>query len=255
MQLIDSHCHLNFPQFDPDRAAVLARAGEAGVVAILNPAIDLDSTRQAIELASLHPEVFAAAGIHPCHSDSVSGDWIAELRELASAGKVVAIGECGLDFVKGSNFSLQEKVFRAQVQLARELDLPLIIHSRGAEKECAAILAEYPGVRGVAHSFTGSVEVARDFLAIDFYIGLTGIVTFKNAPEIHELAQLVPLRKLLIETDAPYLSPEPHRGQRAEPGFVRFVAGKIAELKNLPLEEIAAATTRNACELFRMKMS
>ncbi|MEX1143285.1 MAG: TatD family hydrolase [Anaerolineales bacterium] len=261
--LIDTHCHLDLEAFDADRDEMLVRAAEAGVSAMVNPSLDLSSGTRIVELAAQHESLFAAVGVHPNDSAVWGEESAGELSELAGHSKVVAIGEIGLDYYwDRSPKALQQRVFEEQLGMAAELGLPVIVHNREAGADVlktlldwqagllrlGSPLAERPGV---LHSFSGDQTMAETAVASHFYIGLTGPLTFKNAKELQQLAARLPLENLLVETDSPYLSPHPQRGQRNEPAKVRLVAEKLAELKGIPFGEVAAATTANAQRLFR----
>ncbi len=271
MNLTDTHCHLDYEKFDADRAEVLSRAREAGLTRILVPGLELRSSRAAVKLAEDCPWVFAALGVHP--SDALTWDpqTIPALRELAALSqKVVAIGEIGLDYYwNHAPHSHQQKVLRQQLDLAAELELPVVIHLREAgdatDGPCSSDLLEILGEwvnrlraqknplverPGVLHSFSGSRQTAEKALALNFYIGITGPVTYKNAETKRQVVAGLPLDKILIETDAPFLAPVPQRGKRNEPAFVRHIADKIAEIHSRHPEEIAAITTANAERLF-----
>jgi TatD DNase family protein len=268
--LTDTHCHLDFSKFDADRDEVLARAWEAGLTRILIPGITLDSSRAAVKLAESHPKLFAAVGIHPNDVDQLHVDTLARLRELAKKPKVVAIGETGLDYYWDSApHDHQQKVLQEQLALAAELRLPVILHCRekgdaphgACAEDLIKILEEWinrlrveknplADRPGVLHSFSGSPETAQRAIQLGFYMGVTGPVTFKNAVKRQEIVAALPLERLLIETDAPYLTPHSHRGQRNEPAFVCEIADKIAQLKSLDLKEVAAITSANAARLF-----
>jgi len=251
--VIDSHCHLDFPDFDADCGEVFARARAAEVTSFINPGCDLASSERALALARDEKDVFCGVGLHPSEAAAFTPDLMTTFENMAADPKVVAIGECGLDFVKNNASREQQEVaFRAQIVLAQKLDLPLIIHSRGAEARSVDILKEYDGLCGVLHCYTGDVAPAVQAAELGFMIGFTGIVTFKNATLVQEAVKALPLEKILIETDAPFLSPEPYRGERAEPAYVVEVAKKIAELKELSVEEVAAQTAANTRELFSL---
>lgn len=261
MNLIDTHCHLNFHQFDADRAAVVERAAQAGVTRILIPAVDTESASQAVALAAEYMGVFASVGIHPNDTADFGDADLDRIRALASAPKVVAIGEIGLDYHwDKSPKEAQWRAFEAQLALARELEMPVIIHNREASDDVIAILESWsrdlpPALRDrpcVLHSFSAPQAVAERALACGFYLGFTGPITYKNADDLRQIATLMPLDRLLIETDAPYLTPIPYRGQRNEPAYVRLVAERIAALRRLPLDEIASATTANTARLFKL---
>lgn len=260
--LTDTHCHLDIDRYDEDRAAVIQRAKEQGLTRILIPALDVASSREIVKLAEQEEMIYAAVGVHPNSGTSWTANSLAELRELAVHPKVVAIGEIGLDFYREwTPQPLQRKIFREQLMLAAELELPVVIHDREAHSEIIPALvdwqegldaedlalAEKPGV---LHSYSGTLNQAEAVLAAGYYLGVTGPVTFKNAIEMQEVAQRAPLERLLIETDGPYLTPHPFRGQRNEPGYVRFVAEKMAELRGMTINEIGRITTENSGRLF-----
>jgi TatD DNase family protein len=257
--LIDTHTHLDDARYNADREAVIARAREAGVDTLITVGCDLASSRAALELASCYPCVYAAIGVHPHEVRQMGDDWYDELRRLARHPKVVAYGEIGLDYhYNYSPPTLQRARFREQILLARELKLPLIIHSRDAAKDTIAILKE-EGVSecgGVFHCFTGDASLAKAALDLGLYVSFSGILTFHNAESLREVARTVPLDRLLIETDCPYLSPVPYRGQRNEPAFVRKVADLLATVKSgsarLCTEEVGAVTAANARRLFKL---
>jgi TatD DNase family protein len=247
--LVDSHCHVDMPQFDADREAMVARAREAGVVELLivGGVDDEQGHRRALRVAEALG-VPVSAGVHP-HEARLAGETIYdELRGLAREKRIAAIGEVGLDFhYDHSPRPAQREAFRRQVRLARELGLPLIVHTREADEETAALLEAEGAAEtgGVIHCFTGGAELARRALALGFFISFSGIVAFPRAEGIQEVARSVPLDRLLVETDAPFLAPPPYRGQRNEPAYVVEVARKLAALRGLELCEIAAASAAN----------
>lgn len=260
--LADTHCHLDFHAFDEDRPQVIERARAAGVTRIMNPATDLDSSAAVVRLADATPEVYAAVGIHPNDALTFDKSTIQELRLLAQHPKVKAIGEIGLDYYRQhAPHDVQMVAFREQLALAAELGLPVIIHNREASADVLAVLAEWRDALvesgsplaerpGVLHSFAGSEQTARAALDLGMYIGFTGPVTFKNAPELQKVAAGVPLERTLVETDAPFLAPHPYRGRRNEPALVRITAEKIAALQQTTLDITARQTTENARRLF-----
>lgn len=254
--LIDSHCHLDFSKFDRDRQAVVRRAREAGVEFIINPGYNLESSQGAVGLAERYPEVYAAVGVHPHEAKTVTDQVIAELRLLAAQPKVVAIGEIGLDFYRDlSPRDVQRRVFRQQLALAAELDLPVIVHSREAHSEVMAILADHlhstiPSLRGVLHAFSGDQTMAESAFSLGFCVGIAGPVTFRNARRLRTLVRQLPLKRLLIETDAPYLAPHPYRGKRNEPARVALVAAAVAELHGLAETEVGEQTAAATRQLF-----
>ncbi len=254
MIITDTHTHIQMPQFDKDRAEVIANALKHDVSRMICPGTDIPTSVAAIELAQQHPEhIFAAAGVHPHDTSGFSDASISELRRLAQNTQVVAIGEIGLDFYR--NFSPaddQIRAFTAQVALAKELATPIIIHSREAHRQIMDILQPYGSVRGVMHCFIGDKAMAEEALALGLYISIAGPVTYPANTTLADVAAWVPADRLLIETDAPYLSPHPMRRDRNEPAKVLRTAQKIAELRGISLEEIAAITTANAAALFRL---
>jgi TatD DNase family protein len=255
LTLVDSHLHLDMPQFDADRAEAVARAREAGVTEMLIVGgVDEEAGhRRALQVAE-GLGFRASAGIHPHEARLATDAVYDELRGLARDGRLVAIGEIGLDFhYDHSPRPVQREAFRRQVRLAREVGLPVIIHTREADDETSALLEEEGAgeVGGVIHCFTGGHELARRALAIGFYVSFSGILAFPRAEVIQEVARTVPLDRLLVETDAPFLAPPPHRGKRNEPAFVVEVARKVAALRGIPLDEVGRAATANFQRLFR----
>ncbi|NLG73628.1 MAG: TatD family hydrolase [Chloroflexi bacterium] len=267
--LVDTHCHLDFEVFNDDREETLARALDAGVTRILNPAIDLETSRSVVQLAHTYDPVYACVGVHPNEGTKWTPETRSQLKALGQDAKVVAIGEIGIDYYwDRTPAEVQQRIFREQLDLAAELDLPVVIHTRDASSEDrrasmdvlniveewleelksnGSPLAERPGV---LHSFSAGLSEAEKALELNFMIGITGPVTFKNAPKLQDLVTRLPEERLLVETDAPFLTPHPYRGKRNEPARVRLVAEKIAELKQKPLEIIADITTMNAKRLF-----
>ena len=251
--LIDTHCHLDFPELKKDFDVVLARAKEAGVEKFVVPGVAISNSRAAVKLTEANENIFVAVGIHPHDADSLDTKILTELEELAQNKRVVAIGEIGLDFFRLKNSpEIQKNAFQQQLELAQKLNLPIIIHSREADEDILRILDQFKNLRGVFHCFGGDWDFAQEVLMRGFFIGLTGIVTFPNAKNLQEVAKKVPFEKFLIETDAPFLAPQKFRGQRCEPAFVREVAEEIAKLRGISIEEIAEKTTKNAEKLFRI---
>ncbi len=255
MYLVDSHCHLDFPEFQEDLLDVLDRATHAGVGTFLSIATQRHNWPQLINLAESHDAIYASVGVHPTDiADCVLSELEDDLLKSAMHPKIVALGETGFDFYHTPHDKEhQETAFRAHVQASRITSLPLIIHTREADQATSKFLQacsiEGP-LTGVMHCFTGDKEFAQRMLDLGFYISLSGIVTFKNAQTVHELARYVPLDRLLVETDAPFLAPSPFRGKRNEPSFVLHTAQKIAELRGIPLSEVAHRTTDNFFRLF-----
>jgi|SRR5688572_25673796 len=269
----DTHCHLDFEKFDEDRHAVIQRAIEVGVTRILIPALDFESSLSVVKLAQLHPNLFAAVGFHPTDVEKMESNSIESLRNLIrDEGKILAIGEIGLDYYwvkEPEKRAFQHQALRQQLKLAEEVNKPVIIHMREendawfeqASVDLLEILSEWhqelvtknhPLAKkpGVLHSFNGNLETAQKALDQNFYIGVTGPVTYKNADEKRNIIKQLPITKLLIETDAPFLTPVPHRGQRNEPAFVKAIADKIAEVHMTTLKQVAEITTKNAHDLF-----
>jgi TatD DNase family protein len=252
--LIDSHCHLDFPELAADRAGVLARATQAGVSGMVTISTRVKRFDEIRAIAEAHENVWCSVGTHPHHAHEeldVSAD---DLVRLSTHPRCVAIGEAGLDYHYEGDYAAQATGFRRHIAAARETGLPLVIHSRSADDDMAAILGEESGAGGpfpfVLHCFTGGMDLARRGLALGGYISFSGIVTFKNAKEIQEVAATVPADRYLIETDAPYLAPVPHRGQPNEPSYVRHTAEKVAEIRGIALDQVAAETTGNFRRLF-----
>ena len=254
---MDTHCHLDLDVFDPDREAVLERARAAGIERVLVPATDLASSRRAVALADRHREVRAAVGVHPTEAADFSAETLAELRDLAQHPKVDAIGEIGIDLYWHTvALEKQQQAFRAQLELAAELEQPAIIHDREAHSEVMAGLRELALPAGVVlHAYSGGEAMANEALAAGFYLGVDGPLTYKKNAALRDLFQAVPLERILIETDAPYLTPQARRGTRNEPAFVRYVAEKLAEVRASTFAEVALATTGNAARLFRWELA
>ena len=253
----DTHAHLDYPQFQADLPGVLERAEKAGITRFIAIGTGLESSQRVLDLAIASPKIFAAAGIHPNHVPDERPDFLPTLREIAQHPRIVAIGETGLDYFRlakddTASRAAQAVAFRAQLDLAVELKLPVIIHERAAWDDTLAILREYTGhVRAVFHCFGKSPEHAREVLALGHLVSFTGIVTFKNAPDAQASAASVPLDSFMVETDCPFLAPVPHRGKRCEPAYVRPIAEHIATLRGISLEDLAAATEATANKFFR----
>lgn len=254
--LIDTHCHLDLPAFDGERTAVVERARVSGVGRLVNPGVDFNSSRRAILTAAKYAEVYAAVGIHPNSCDELDDEGLSVLRALARQPRVVAIGEIGIDYY-WNKFppEAQRRGFEAQLYLADELNLPVIVHDRQAHDDLLAIIEAFARSRDgnaaiVLHSFSGGLPEAKRALEAGAHLGVTGAVTYPKSHELRRVVEYAPLDRLLIETDAPYLAPQARRGRRNEPAFVRYVAEKLGEVRKVDGEAIHAATTANACALF-----
>lgn len=250
--LFDTHAHYDDEAFDPDRREVLAGLPQRGVGLVVDPGCTLASSEKAIALAAEFPHVYAAVGLHPENCHDFQPEQIERLRQLAQREKVVAIGEIGLDYYWEENppRALQQEVLRRQLALAEELGLPVIFHDREAHGDSLAIVKEFPAVRGVFHCFSGSVEMAEELLKLGWMLSFNGAITFKNARKAPEVIAAVPLERMVVETDAPYLTPVPFRGKRNNSGYVHLVAEKIAQLKGLPVEQVECQTWENGVRFF-----
>jgi TatD DNase family protein len=255
--LIDSHCHLADPRLRDDVDGVIARATEAGVATLVSVGAigSIDTDRLTVEIAANHENVYAAVGVHPHDARACDRERIAQLRDLAQSPRVVAIGESGLDFhYMHSPREAQEASLRSHLSLADELDLPIVIHCRDAERRLIEIAREngLPRRGGVIHCFTGNADAAREFLALGFCISFSGIITFKNSAPIREAASIVPDDAVMVETDAPYLAPEPYRGKRNEPAYVQRTLELLANLRGVDAATLGAQVVANAARLFRL---
>jgi len=250
--MIDSHSHIYGPRFTQDRSAVITRAVEVGITQLLQVGCNLEESRQVTELAASRAGIYASVGVHPHDADTVNEGVLDAIAALTEHQKVVAWGEIGLDFYyDNSPRERQIEAFEAQMKRAAGLDLPVVIHTRDAEPETLAVLEAHPIRRGgQVHCFTGSLEMAKALLAMDYHLGFTGIITFKNAAALREVVAATPIDRLLIETDSPYLAPIPHRGKRNEPAFVVHVAEAVAAIKEIPVDEVVAKTTANFRRLY-----
>jgi TatD DNase family protein len=252
-KFIDSHAHLDDERFDEDREELINSLYENGIETVLNPGADLNTSKAAVELANKYSFIYAAVGCHPHDSKFMNDDTMNIFRELAKNKKVIGIGEIGLDYYyDNSDRDTQRTWFREQIRLAKELDLPYIVHDRDAHEDVFKIMKEehYSGTRGILHCYSSSVEMAREFVKLGFYISLGGPVTFKKAKTPKLVAKEIPLDRLLIETDCPYLTPEPFRGKRNEPKYVKYVAEEIAAIKEVSIDIIAEKTSENFRKLF-----
>lgn len=265
--MIDTHCHLNFKAFENDVDEVIKSAFEKGVKAIINVGAQIDSSQKAIELAEKHQNLYATVGIHPHHTDELKQNWEFKLEELAKNAKVVALGECGLDYFSYQSNGivdpkLQKELFIKQIKIAFKLKLPLIVHNRRAGKDLLDILVNHKSLLlnppGMFHCFSGNLELLKKALDLGFYIGFDGNITYKGiakgeTTDLKDLVKDCPLDRLIVETDAPYLAPEPYRGQRNKPEYVIIVGRKIAEIKDISFEEVEEKTTENAKKIFNFE--
>lgn len=253
--IFDSHTHLNAEQFNEDIPETIQRAAELGVTEMAVVGFDTPTIEKSLALSQQYQQIQSIIGWHPTEAGSYTNAVEAKLQELLTRPKVVALGEIGLDYYWMEDpKEVQARVFRRQIAIAKEMNLPISIHTRDAIEDTYQILKEEDirDIGGIMHSFSGDPEWMKRFLDLGMHISLSGVVTFKKALEVQEVAKEVPLERLLVETDAPYLAPVPYRGKRNEPGYTRYVVEKIAELRNLPVTEIAAQTTNNAHRLFRL---
>lgn len=254
--IIDSHAHLDDEKFDLDREEIIARLEEDKIMAVINPSCDLETTKKAVELSKKHERIYAMVGTHPHEArfyDQATRD---EYIRLSKEGKVIAVGEIGLDYYYDlSDRQTQKEVFIDQIKLAKELNLPIVIHSRDAVEDTYEILKEHASeMKVLLHAFSESWEVCQRYLKLDFKIAMGGVVTFKNARKLLEVGEHVPLESLLIETDSPYLTPTPFRGKRNEPAYTHFVAEKIAELKGVDVELVREHAFKNTVEFFGLNL-
>lgn len=251
LEYIDSHAHYDDEAFDSDRDELLARIHEGGVKYIINMGCNIERSRFSVRYANKFPFIYAAVGIHPEDVDKVPDDYLLQLREWAADPKVVAIGEIGLDYhYEGYNAELQKKIFEEQLDLAEELKLPVVIHSRDAAEDTLNILRKRGTVNGVVHCFSGSAETAKQMLELGLHISFTGVLTFKNARKALAALKAVPPDRLLLETDCPYMAPEPNRGKRCDSSMIVHIIDKIAAEKGVPPEDVARQTMENTVNLF-----
>lgn len=251
--LFDTHAHLDDPRFDEDREDLLRELPQKGIGLLMDPGCSLPSSRAALALAEEHPWIYAAVGSHPDDADHGDDDTLEAYRRLAQSHRVKAIGEIGLDYhYEDIPREIQQETFRRQLALARELKLPVIIHEREAHEDGLKIISDFPDVTGVFHCFSGSREMAEYLVARGWYIGFTGVLTFKNARRALEAAAAIPLERIVIETDCPYMAPEPFRGRRNNPGYVYRMAEKLAEIRGISVEEAEKATFENGKRLYRI---
>ena len=249
----DTHAHYDSSKFDSDRDAVLSSLPENGVSLVVDPGDNTERSRRAVALAHQYPFLYAAVGWHPEEAEGWTADSLNEIRALASDPRVVAIGEIGLDYYWDKTYTdLQKAMFRAQIELALELDLPVIVHDREAHGDCMEIVRDYPSLRGVFHCFSGSAEMAKELIKRGWYLGIDGPITYKNAVKALEVIRSVPMDRILLETDSPYLAPVPNRGKRNDSTNLQFIAEVVAREKGLDVETVAAQTMANGKRLFRI---
>ncbi len=250
MNLIDTHCHLFYEDLKNDLDGIIYRAAELGVSRFVCVGTNLEDSRVCLKIAEQYENIYASAGVHPHDAKDVSEDYLDQISSLMTSDKMVAVGEIGLDYYRNiSESETQKEVFRSQMALAQQLKKPVIFHNRDADEDVIQILSEFPDVTGVAHCYSGGLETARTFLDFGYYISFSGNLTFKNS-HLVDVAKDLPLDKILVETDSPYLSPIPFRGKPNEPGRTRYVAEKLAVIHNVSLDIIAEKTTANAETLF-----
>ena len=252
--LFDTHAHLDDRAFDCDRDELLAGLAARGTSMVMNPGCSLDSSKNAVALANRYPWIYAAVGSHPDVADEVNEAVLERYRLLAAQNpKVKAIGEIGIDYYyEDIPRELQLKAFRMQMELAKELNLPVIVHEREAHEDGMKVVKEFPEVKGVFHCYSGSAEMARQLVNLGWYIGFTGVLTFKNARKAIETAESIPLERIVLETDCPYMAPVPHRGKRNDPGYLCYMVQTLAEIRGVSLEEIQHITTENGKRLYRI---
>ncbi|MBD0378134.1 MAG: TatD family hydrolase [Flavisolibacter sp.] len=252
MDFIDSHAHLYLPEFDADRGTVLERAKDTGVISILLPAIDSQTHVQMVQTEQQYPQCKAMIGLHPCSVNEHVQEELKEVENWLKARPFVAIGEIGLDFYWDTTFTAQQyHAFEQQIQLALAYQLPIVIHSRNATAECIEVVRRYPGVTGVFHCFSGTEEQAKAVIDAGLLLGIGGVITYKNAG-LDKIIAAIDLNSVVLETDAPYLSPAPYRGKRNESSYLKFAAEKIATIKGVSIEKVAEITTENAKKLFKL---
>ena len=251
--LFDTHAHLNDPAFDEDRAELLDTFRDARVGLVLNAGCSLESSKDCIALAERYPWIYASVGTHPDSADEVSEEVLEAYRQMCRHEKVKAIGEIGLDYYYETiPRDVQQRAFRMQMRLAQELDMPVIVHERNAHDDGMTIVKEFPKVKGVFHCYSGSAEMARQLVNMGWYIGFTGVLTCKNARKAVETAQRIPLERIVLETDCPFMAPEPYRGKRNHPGYLMQMALKLAQIREMDVEDVIRATTENAKRLYRI---
>jgi TatD DNase family protein len=250
--IFDSHAHYDDKAFNEDREEIIEKIKEAGVTKVVNCAGNLESCLKTLEFVNNYDIFYGAIGIHPQSAGEVNGN-INKIGDMLNNKKIVAVGEIGLDYYwEGYDRELQIKAFKEQMDLARSLNLPVVIHDREAHEDTLKVIKEFKGVRGVIHCYSGSLEFAKEVLKLDYYLGFTGVITFKNAKKSVEVVEAMPIDRLLVETDCPYLAPVPHRGERNDSSYLVHIINKIAEIRGLSYEEVRDTTYNNACKLFNI---
>ncbi|MDF2882185.1 MAG: hydrolase, TatD family [Clostridiaceae bacterium] len=254
IKIFDSHAHYDDEQFDEDREEIIEEIKKNNVIGVLNCGSSFYGAQKSVELAETNDFFYAAVGLHPEYANEVDDSFIEKLKQLARSSKVKAIGEIGLDYYYKENPSreIQKQAFIKQMELARELQLPVVIHDRDAHEDTLNIIKKFPEVKGVIHCFSGSLEFARECIKLGYYIGFTGVVTFKNSKKIKEVAKEIPLDRILVETDCPYMSPEPNRGKRNKSNYIKFIIEKLAEIKSLEPSVISDKTCQNIKGLLKI---
>ena len=251
--LFDTHAHLNDEAFETDRDELICGLGEKDIGFVMNAGCSLVASRESIALAEKYPFIYASVGSHPDSADEVNEELIETYLQMTKHPKVKAIGEIGLDYYyEGFDRQIQIKAFEVQMELAKQAELPVIVHERDAHEDGMAMVRKFPEVTGVFHCYSGSAEMARQLVDLGWYIGFTGVLTFKNARKAVETAASIPLERIVLETDCPYMSPEPYRGRRNDPGRLIHMAEKLAEIRGFPVDEIIEITTENAKRLYRI---
>lgn len=253
--IFDSHAHYDDPKFEEDREDLISSLSSNGIRAVLNASSDMETSRNSFQLAHRYPFFWCAVGVHPHEAEGIEENYLEELTQMSQDDKVVAIGEIGLDYHYDlSPRDIQKNVFRQQMELAKQLHLPVVIHSREATQDTLEVLNEFPEVTGVIHCFSGSAETAKQLLNMGYYIGFTGVITFKNAKKTVSAAEVVPLDRMLIETDCPYMAPVPCRGKRCDSTMLPYTVEKLAEIKQVSPQELVAHARENTCRLFGISL-
>lgn len=250
--IFDTHAHYDDEAFDSDRDEVLKKVQEAGVTRILNCGASISGCIKTLELVKKYDFIYGAIGVHPENAGEISGN-INKIGDMLNNDKIMAVGEIGLDYYyEGYDRDLQIRVFKEQMDMAKQLNLPVVIHDRDAHEDTLKIIKEFKGVRGVLHCYSGSLEFAKEILKLDYYIGFTGVVTFKNAKKAVEVAREIPIGKMLVETDCPYMAPTPHRGERNDSSYLVHIIERIAEIRETEPDYISETTFENGSKLFRI---